>query len=485
MGIVGYVAREAMHAASAPKPPPQPPAPPQHPGTIMVRDGTVIQAAPRRKAEPVDGALLWLLVRKYLSYYVAFRTEAELDRVTAWAFHACARRRGELGIGPLIWNATPRLLVKSRRRGAGKSTLLDLLVYLTGSRRGKTPRITPARLAQIIGQAHEAVFVDEGRLVFGAGARHEDLQACILVGYTPNGSYEVSKTSLSVFGPVAIAAKESLITEASKAVDGDESSLGDLLDRCLTVTLTAPDFPMPEVGKRAQAEGVLLARALVAWTDANRDALEQAAQDIADDDLEAARERAQRGEKATETPRALQIGRPLRAVGRVIDQQVIAEARRDGRPDPEPQCEATILACLGSQAEDIMAELEGLSQGWGDAQFTGDDEDTGDGELDEWPGTSSAIPGKPYRWPPEQEAPATQYTAGYAVTGPGIQPFSCTFPGAWPALKEAQEVCQASAAGQLTWEPSPRMPGCWGATVYPSGPDGPEVAYAVREIPGE
>lgn len=505
MGIVGYVAREGIRAATKPpqQPPRQaPPGPRQHPGTVVVRDGTLVQAASRRRAEPIDGALLWALTSRYLAFYVAFRTREELTRAIAWAFHATARKRGELGIGPLIWNATPRLLVKSRTRGAGKSTLLDLLVYLTGSRRGKTPRITPARLAQIIGQAHEAVFVDEGRLVFGAGARHQDLQACLLVGYTPNGSYEVSKTSLSVFGPVAIAAKESLITEASKAVDGDESSLGDLLDRCLTITLAAPDFPVPEVGKRARAEGELLARALVAWTDAYGDALEQAAEDIAGEDYEAAQERARLGEKQTETPRALQIGRPLRAVGRVIDQQVIMQARRahrdsehggracdcpEGFKDPEPQCEAEILACLGTQTEDIMAELEGLSQGWGDAQFTGDAEDTGDGELDEWPGTSSAVPGQTYRWPTESQA-TTQYIAGYAQMEAGKEPVVEEFPEAWWNLDAAIGACDGHARGKygyperLVWDESETTAGMLGATIYPDGSDGPEVAYAIREI---
>lgn len=383
-GMARTVVREGMRAATAPKPPQQPPGwQPQtagrHPGTVAVTEGRVIQpGTPRPKARPIDGALLWCYVRRYLSHYVAFRTEEELDRVTAWVFHASARKRGELGMGPLIWNASPRLLIKSRKRGAGKSTLLRLIGILTASH--KAPRITAARFAQITGQKYETVCIDEGKIVFGCGAAHLDLQGCVLDGYAPGSFYEVSKTSLPLFGAVAIAAKEALITEAAKAVDGDESSIGDILDRCLTATLAAPDIPPPEVGQRAEAEGGLLCRALIAWTGQCREALEEAAQDIADEDYQAACARAARGGKAAETPRALQIGRPLRAIGRVIDQQVIAEARArnaaDPDPDyadPEPQCEAEILACLGTQAEDIMAELEALSGGWGEAQFTGED----------------------------------------------------------------------------------------------------------------
>jgi hypothetical protein len=246
-------------------------------------------------------------------------------------------------MGQLIWRASPRLLLISRKRGAGKSTLLDLIMFLTGSRRGKVPRITPARLAQITGQAYETFGIDEGRLVFGAGAAHADLQACILAGYTPGTSYEVSKTSLSLFGSGVIATKESLLTEASKAVDGDESSLGDLLDRCLKLILSEPDIPVREAGERAEADGTLLGRALTAWTDARRDDLRQAAADIAEEDYQAAVERAERGERKKQGLRAEQIARPLRAVGRVIG----------------PGAEDDILAALegADEAAGIMDEL--------------------------------------------------------------------------------------------------------------------------------
>ena len=396
MGIVSYAARTAVREGmrGSQKPPPGRPvqAPPATggpiTGTVAVRQygTTAATGAPRRQAEPIDGALLWLFVRRYLSTYVSFRTQAELDMVTAWIFHACARKRNDTGMGPLIWNATPRLLVLSRKRGAGKSTLLTLISILTGSRRGKTARITPARLAQIISQAYETVCIDEGRLVFGAGNAHADLQACLIDGYTPDSSYEVSKTSLPVFGSVAIASKESLITDATKAVDSNESSIGDLLERCLKTILEAPGVPMPEVGRRARAEGELLARALVMWTDAMRDQLEQAAEDIADEDLRTGRERAARGEKLKQTLRADQIGRPLRCIGRVIDQQVTEDQQRRGAVGDGPQCEADILTALGggpgNEAAQIMAELGQLSREWEDGtiaedepagQFDGDD----------------------------------------------------------------------------------------------------------------
>lgn len=473
-----------MDTITTQAPPAADPAPIE--GTVALRQpGTTAATGAQRKQDgALYGPLLWELVNRYLGYYVSFRTQEELVRVAAWVFHASARKRGESGMGPPIWNALALLLIKSRKRGAGKSTLLRLIAFLTGS--GKTPRITAARFAQLTGQAYETVCVDEARSVLGAGGKQMDLQGCILDSYQPGSFYQVSRTKLSLFGFVAIATKESLITDATKAVDGDESSIGDILDRCLSVTLTAPAMPPPEVGKRAEAEGAVLCRALIAWTDTNRDALEQAAEDIADEDHKAAIERARRGEKATETPRALQIGRPLRAVGRVIDQQAITAARRANAAnpdpeykDPEPQYEAEILACLGSQAEDIMAELEGLSEGWGDGPHFTEDEPEDICPEGNPPGRI-VYADDPGDEPPPQPAPAGQYQAGYAMTRPGHEPAVVQFPGTWPTLEEAQRACEDEAGEELAWEPSPRQPGTWGATVSHRY-SGIERAYAVSQ----
>jgi hypothetical protein len=467
--------------------PPDPPAaaePEPLTGTVAVRPADA-PAAPDsgEEDEPkaIDGMLLWLFVRRYLARYVAFRTQAELDMVTAWIFHACARNRNDTGMGPLIWNATPRLLILSRKRGAGKSTLLTLISILTGSISGKSARITAAAFAQSIAQAQETVCIDEGRLVFGSGAAHQDLQALIIDGYTPESTHRVSKTRLSVFGPVAIASKESLITEATKAVDGDESSIGDLLSRCLKVILEAPDLPMPEIGRKARAEGTLLARALVMWTDNMRGQLEQAAEDVADKDYEEAHEAAQkaagRGERIRKELRADQIGRPLRCIGRIIDWQVIEDRRQNGIETTaanKPQCEAKILAALGVrtkgdpgvEAAQIMAELEQLSQGWED----------GAADLDEDEGwiASTSGPGD-YEDEPEP-APAGQYRAGYGKTRPGKPAVQCQFTETWASLEDAQQACADDSGGPLHWERHEDRE-LWTATVYESG--GIEVAYSI------
>lgn len=441
------------------------------PGTVAVREGATTAAPPKPERRGIDGAQLWYLVRRYLCRYVSFRKPSDADLVTAWIFHACARDRGDTGMGQLIWRATPRLLILSRTRGAGKSTLLDLIVFLTGSRRGKVPRLTPARLAQITGQAYETVCIDEGKLVFGGGARQLDLQACLLAGYTPNASYEVSKTSLPLFGSVVIATKESLITEATKAVDGDESSLGDLLDRCLKVTLAPPALPMPEVGEQAEADGGLLARALAAWCSANGDELRRAARDLADEDLEEARERARAGERPGNL-RAAQIARPLRAVARVIGTGT----------------EQDVAAALEGtdEAAELMDELAGrawASDG-GDEEVTGrivystpPAEDLEELPADGWRDELAAIV---YDTAP-RPAPVTRaWKAARAAKRPGEDLEVSPIPGKWDHLTGAMAACEAISGVPLAWEPSASVPGAWRAIHEPAGPEHGLVCYIAR-----
>ena len=331
---------------------------PAAPAEVAVREpgviepGTVTQARPRGP-EPIDGALLWLLVRKYLSHYVAFRSEAQATLVTGWLFHAMARDRDDHGMGSLIWRASPRLMVTSKDRGSGKSTLLDLIVILTQSRRGKIPKITPARYAQVVGKYQETVALDEAKTIFGAGAKSLELQGILLAGYTRRASYEISGNSYSLFGAVAYAAKDELIT------DTKGSQIGDLLDRSLTIRLDPPSRPKPEVAERAEDDGELLARALVAWTDAVRGDLKQAARDIAEEDMQAAEDAAERGEKtAPGKLRAVQISRPLRACARLAG----------------PGAEADMIAALdeitsgaaGTQTADLMTQLRKRSANWGE-----------------------------------------------------------------------------------------------------------------------
>jgi hypothetical protein len=204
--------------------------------------------------------------------------------------------------------------------------------------------------------------LDEVKTMFGAGAKSLELQGILLAGYTRRASYEISGKSYSLFGAVAYAAKDELIT------DTNGSQIADLLDRSLTVRLDPPEQPKPEIAERAEDDGDLLARALVAWTDSMRDELKQAARDLADEDMETAEDAAARGEKmAPGKLRAIQISRPLRACARVAG----------------PGCEAGLRAALeeltegaaGAEAADMMTTLQRRAEGWGDGTL--DDEAPG------------------------------------------------------------------------------------------------------------
>ncbi len=332
-----------------------PPGLTRKPTAAVAVPGSHLPPALRREAgyQVGDGAVLWDLVRTFLAHYVAFRGEAELDLVTAWTIAATARDRDDTGMGQLIWRAFPRLLVTSRKRGAGKSTVLDLILILTLSRRGKMPKVTPAKLAEVLGKYFEVAAIDEAKAIFGAGKAHMELQGCLLAGYTKRASYEVAGKSYSLFGAVAYAAKEDLVTETNSGPDG--GTIGDLIDRSLTVLQPPPSRPMPEVGERAEDDGERLGEALVTWTNDKRDELRAAAMQIADEDQAHANGLYEAGE-ATGSPRMYQISRPLRAVARIAGPEAEEAVNR-------ALAELTGGAASAKATADIN-ELVTLSRAW-------------------------------------------------------------------------------------------------------------------------
>ena len=126
-------------------------------GTVAVVDGQVVDRRQRQQqqGQQIDGSAVLNFVRRYLAHYVSFPSEAALTAAVAWIGHAVARDRDDKGVGQLIWRASPRLLVTSRKRGSGKSTLLDAIVNLTQARDGKMPKITPRAIAETVGQHYD------------------------------------------------------------------------------------------------------------------------------------------------------------------------------------------------------------------------------------------------------------------------------------------------------------------------------------------
>jgi hypothetical protein len=365
------------------------------PGTVAVLDGQVVQRRTCGQApKPIDGALVLGLVRRYLAHYVNFPSESALNTAVAWIAHAVARDRDDKGLGQLIWRASPRLLVTSRNRGSGKSTLLDLIVILTGSRDGKIPKITPRAIAETTGQLFETVVLDEAKTLFGSGAKNLELQGILLAGYTPRTSYRVKGKSIPLFGAVAYAGKDELITST------EGGQIGDLLDRSIKLRFRASATVTHEVDELAEDDGELLASALVAWTDSVRAELRQAARDLATEDREASEATVAAGRDAGNL-RSFQIWRPLRAIARVADgpdEDGAYGPRKDGTIGAWEESVNAAAAELNAgaaaiEAQEALDELQRRAEAWGASgadedepgEIVTEDDDYSDDEEELWP----------------------------------------------------------------------------------------------------
>jgi hypothetical protein len=316
---------------------------------VAVRErGTVAGTRDRR------GEMLLDYIAAYFDHYVAI-SPRNRDAVTLWNGHAAARDRDDTGLGKLIWRATPRLMLTSSDRGSGKSTVLDLSRYLQGNP-ARMPKVTGRSLASRLGRKHEAVMLDEVKLLFGAGSASKDVQGILLDGYTPGGVWGTTSGQKDVdipcFGPVAYAAKDELVTATADA-------LGDLFDRSITIRMVPASRIMPEVDEIAEDEGAQLARALVLWTDEKRGELKAAARDLAVADREAG------GTVSRGEARLMQIWRPLRAVAAVAGgtwperaESAMSAMRTGGQSDALSDALAGLQATFGAPALRADSETE-------------------------------------------------------------------------------------------------------------------------------
>ncbi len=267
-------------------------------GAVAVRDGIVASTPRRRERQSIPGTDVLAFARGWLGRYAAWPSEAALDAVTLWAVHAAARDESRA----LIWRATPRLLLTSAESGSGKSTVMDLLgIMLDG--RGRMPKVTPAKFAEVIGGHQETAFIDEARLMFGAGSASRELQGLLLAGYTRRSTYAVAGKDLSLFGPVCYAGKDDLIALAQPG-----TSLGDLMTRSIVVEMFRPAELVRELDEDGEAFGEALARALTAWCAQERDALRARAAELG---------QAGGADLTGDGGRTAQIWRPLFAVADV------------------------------------------------------------------------------------------------------------------------------------------------------------------------
>ncbi len=283
-----------------------PPVPARPPGEVAVRtSGTVTARAPGiapRRPE-VDGARLLEQAGLFLLDYASFPGPAAAVACTLWAAHAVARDADR----NLIWRASPRLLLTSAENGSGKSTVLDLLAILCRSRAGRLGTVTAPGLVQLLGQLREPAFPDEVQSTFGNGRRAEEVRRIINAGYTRRAAALTgrgAKASLTnVFGPVAMAGLDSLITDTN-------GRLADTLSRCIIIRMCRPARRMPELHERGEDRGDAIAAALAGWTASVQGELRLAAQNLAD----AAAEDADGLDGIGDGGRVAQIWRPLFAV---------------------------------------------------------------------------------------------------------------------------------------------------------------------------
>ena len=294
--------RERLARAAAMRTGPQP-------AEVAVRTAGAVTARPPGIAPQrpdIDGARLLEQAGLFLLDYASFPSPAAAVACTLWAAHAVARDANR----DLIWRATPRLLLSSAENGSGKSTVLDLLAILTRSRAGRLGTVTAPGLVQLLGQLREPAFPDEVQSTFGNGRRAEEVRRIINAGYTRRAAALTGRgakaTLTNVFGPVAMAGLDSLITDTN-------GRMADTLARCIVIRMQRPDRRMPELDERGEDRGDAIAAALAGWTAAVQGELRSAAQDLAD--------AAARGEDGLDDigdgGRVAQIWRPLLAIADV------------------------------------------------------------------------------------------------------------------------------------------------------------------------
>ena len=236
-------------------------------GTVALRPRGAVTRQAEQAALIAEQTLIY--AERILTRHVHWPSQSALDTVILWCFHANARDRDENGTGPLIWRATPRLLLTSAVRGSGKSTGLDLIGMLTGSRFGRLSRVTAPGFAKLMGKFQEPAILDEAKMIFGSGQKSLDLQGMLLNGYTPrshNLTAHNGGTADKLFGPVAYAGKDNLITAAGDGVS-------DLLDRSLVIRMKRPSRHYPDIDEVAERAAELACQGMGTWSAMMRDQL--------------------------------------------------------------------------------------------------------------------------------------------------------------------------------------------------------------------
>lgn len=224
-----------------------------------------------RKA--IDGNELLGYVRAFLARYAVFPSEAALDAVTLWVAAAHARDPK----GKIVFEYTGRLMFLSSDPDSGKSRALNLVGLLTGTTFGLLGEPTAAAVASILGDHHEAAFLDESDVLFGAGARRSSIRSLLNLGYQRDSAMPFMSggkvQARPIFGWVGLAG-----LDVMKTSTGDK--LKPLFTRSVVIKMRPALTRVPALDPRARAMASLIHSALVSWTATVRDTLRAAQPDL-------------------------------------------------------------------------------------------------------------------------------------------------------------------------------------------------------------
>ena len=206
---------------------------------------------PRNQDIPSHAEIMNRIRDEWLVRDVHYPSPRAADIVLAWALHTHYKRAGVL-----IWYATPRLGIFSRRPQSGKTSVMEQLNLLCPDTNGLDINPTQYGLQYSLDQEHATILLDEGDI----SAISKATIAIWNAGYTPNGKVlngsRTKPTRVPVFGPIALAALDKIKT----------GKRGDDLEAALTRTIQIQMVPGPHAkwSQRSIKEG-MQARALLAW----------------------------------------------------------------------------------------------------------------------------------------------------------------------------------------------------------------------------
>jgi hypothetical protein len=229
----------------------------------VVQPWSGVVAVTREQEEAINAADLAFYLGAYLRKYVILPCALAYDMVVLWVLHTHLRGRDHR----LATMASPRLLVTSDDPGSGKSRLLRLLLRLCAYTYGLDTEPTAPGLIATLQYEFACVLIDEGDILFGAGARKEAVRAIFNSGYSPDGTTLRVRGGKPdrphVFGPIAIAALRDM-----QRREGSEK-LRATLDRCLEVQIEKSGGKVPKLNAEADAHGLILKASCVRWAREN------------------------------------------------------------------------------------------------------------------------------------------------------------------------------------------------------------------------